>query len=67
MCNRLFFRDEWSDNEATAPIHFIFKLFSLTNYTLFYVWIERKDDSVHMSSVLQVQQLYTAGIPLLEA
>ena len=28
--------------------------------------IERHDHSVHMSSVLQVQQVYTAGIPLLE-
>ena len=32
-----------------------------------FVWIERHDHSVHMSSVLRVQQLYTAGIPLLEA
>ena len=28
---------------------------------------KRHDHSVHMSSVLQVQQPYTAGIPLLEA
>ena len=35
-------------------------------YTLLFVWIERQDYSVHMSSVLQVQQLYTAGIPLLQ-
>ena len=43
------------------------ELFSLANYTLLFVWIERQDHSVHMSSVLQVQQLYTVGIPLLEA
>ena len=42
-------------------------LFSLANYTLPFVWIERQGHSVHMSSVLQVQQLYTTGIPLLEA
>ena len=51
----------------SAPIRFIVKLFSLANYTLLFVWIERQDYSIHMSSVLQVQQLYTAGIPLLEA
>ena len=37
------------------------------NYTLLFVWIERQDYSVLMSSILQVQQLYTAGITLLEA
>ena len=40
---------------------------SLANYTLLFIWIERHDHSVHMSSILQAQQLYTAGIPLLEA
>ena len=40
---------------------------ALINYALLFVWIKRHDHSVHMSSVLQVQQLYTAGIPLLEA
>ena len=34
------------------------------NYTLLFLLIERHDHSVHMSSILQVQQLYTAGIPL---
>ena len=48
-------------------ICFTVKLFSLANYTLLFIWIERQDHSVHMSSVLQVQQLYTVGIPLLEA
>ena len=40
---------------------------SLANYTLLFVWIERHDHSVYMSSILQVQQLYTAGTPFLEA
>ena len=53
--------------DSTAPIRFIVKLFSLANYTLLFAWIERQDHSVHMSSVVQVHQLYTAGIPLLEA
>ena len=43
-----------------------FHSFRKLKYTLLFVWIERHDHSVHMSSVLQVQ-LYTAGIPLLEA
>ena len=47
-------------------ICFTVKLFSLANYTLLFIWIERQDHSVHMSSVLQVQQLYTVGIPLWE-
>jgi len=29
----------------------------LANYTLLFIWIERHDHSVHMSSILQVQQL----------
>ena len=46
-----------------APIRFVVKLFSLANsYTLLFVWIERQDCSVHMSSALQIQQLYTGGI-----
>ena len=68
LCNlSLAFLADFTLSDSTAPIHFIVKLFSLTNYTLLFVWIERQDYSVHMSSVLQVQQLYTAGIPLLEA
>ena len=39
----------------------------LSLYTLLFVWIEIHDHSVHMSSILQAQLLYTAGIPLLEA
>ena len=67
LCNlSLAFLADFTLSDSTAPIHFIVKLFSLTNYTLLFVWIERQDYSVHMSSVLQVQQLYT-GIPLLEA
>ena len=63
----LAFLADFTLSDSTAPIHFIIKLFSLANCTLLFVWIERQDHSVHMSSVLQVQQLYTAGIPLLEA
>ena len=40
---------------------------SLAKYTLLFVWNERHDHSVHMFSVLQLQQFYTAGISLLEA
>ena len=43
----------------------VVKLFSLASYTLLFVWIERQDHSIHMSFVLQVQHLYTAGIPSL--
>ena len=39
----------------------------LSSYTLLFIWIERQNHSVHMSYVLQVQHLYSAGIPLLEA
>ena len=68
LCNlSLAFLADFTLSDSTAPICFIVKLFSLANYTLLFVWIERQDHSVHMSSVLQVQQLYTAGIPLLEA
>ena len=68
LCNlSLVFLADFTLSDSTAPIRFIVKLFSLANYTLLFVWIERQDHSVHMSSVLQVQQLYTAGIPLLEA
>ena len=63
----LAFLADFTLSDSTAPIRFVVKLFSLANYTLLFVWIERQDHSVHMSSVLQVQQLYTADIPLLEA
>ena len=49
----------WESHETV--INFIV---NSANYTLL---IERQDHRVHMSSVLQVQQLHTAGIPLLEA
>ena len=68
LCNlSLAFLADFTLSDSTGPIRFVVKLFSLANYTLLFVWIERQDYSVHMSSVLQVQQLYTAGIPLLEA
>ena len=51
-------------SDSTAFIRFI--AFSRKLHSAF-VWIERHDHSVHMSSILQAQQLYTAGIPLLEA
>ena len=56
-----------SRDSLMLAICFIVQLFSLANYTLLFVSIERQGHSVHMSSVLQVQHLYTAGIPLLEA
>ena len=39
-------------SDSTAPIRFIVIIFSLANYTLLFIWIERQDYSVHMSSVL---------------
>ena len=67
LCNlSLAFLTDFTLSDSTALIRFIVKLFSLTRYTLLFVWIERQDHSVHMSPVLQVQHLYTAGIPLLE-
>ena len=66
-CASLAFLADFTLSDSTAPIRFIVKLLSLTNYTLLFVLIERQDHSVHMSSVLQcIQQLYTVGIPLLE-
>jgi len=66
LCNLfLALLADFTLSDSTAPICFIVKLFSLSNYTLLFVWIDRHDYSVHMSSVLQVQQLYNAGIPLL--
>ena len=67
LCNlSLAFLADFTLSDSTAPIRFIVT-YSLANYTLLFVWIERQDHSIHMSSVLEVQQLYTAGIPLLEA
>ena len=47
---------------STALIHFI-----AFSHKLHSAFIERHDHTVHMSSILQAQQLYTVGIPLLEA
>ena len=52
-CISLAFLADFTLSDSTALTHFN--------------WIERHDHSVHMSSILQAQQLYTAGIPLLEA
>ena len=56
LCNlSLAFLADFTLSDSTAPIRFIVKLFSLANYTLLFVWIERRQDhSVHMSSVLHV-------------
>ena len=63
LCNlSLAFLVDFTVSDSTAHTFHI-----LANYTPLFVWIERHDHSVHMSFVLQVQQLYTAGIPLLEA
>ena len=68
LCNlSLAFLADFTLSDSTTLICFIVKPFSLASYTLLFVWIERQDHSVHMSSILQVQHLYTAGIPLLEA
>ena len=67
LCNlSLGFLADFTLSDSTAPICFIVKVFSLASYTLLFVWIERQDRNIHMSSVLQVQHIYTAGIPLLE-
>ena len=59
LCNLpLAFLADFTLSDSTAPIRFIVKLFSLANYTLLFVWIERQYHRVH-TSVLQVQQLYT--------
>ena len=55
----LAFLADFTLSDSTDLIRFI-----AFSYTLLFVWIERHD---HMSSVLQAQQLYSAGIPLLEA
>ena len=47
-------------SDSTALIRFI----AFSRYTLLFIWNERLDHSVHMSSILQVQQLYTGGTPL---
>ena len=63
LCNSsLAFLADFTLSDSTALIRFI-------GFSLLFVWIERHDHSVHMFSVLQVQQLYTAGIhvPLFEA
>ena len=61
------FLTDFTLSDSMTPIRFIINLFSLASYTLLFIWIERQDHSVHMSSVLQIQQLYIKGIPLLEA
>ena len=63
LCNlSLAFLADFTLSDCIDLIRFI-----AFSYTLLFVWIERHDHSVHMSSVLQVQQFYTASIPLLEA
>ena len=65
LCNLSWaFLADFTQSDSNAPIRFVVELFSLANYTLLFVWIERQDYRVHMSSVLQVQQFYNAGIPL---
>ena len=47
LCNlSLAFLADFTLSDSTAPIR---KLFSLANYTLLFVWIERQDYSIHMS------------------
>ena len=66
LCNlSLAFLADFTLSDSTALIRFV--LLSLANYALLFLWIERHDHRVHMSSILRAQQLYTAGIPLLEA
>ena len=49
LCNLpLAFLADFTLSDSTAPIRFIVKLFSLANYTLLFVWIERQDHSVHV-------------------
>ena len=63
LCNlSLAFLADFTLSDSTALIRFI-----AFSHTLLFLWIERHDHRVHMSSILQAQQLYTAGIPLLEA
>ena len=40
-CATLAFLADFTLSDSTAPIRLIVKLFSLTNYTLLFVWIER--------------------------
>ena len=57
LCNlSLAFLTDFTLSGSTALIHFITPK-SLANYTLLFVWIERHGNSIHMSSILQVQQL----------
>ena len=64
LCNLpLVFLADFTLSDSTAFIRFI----AFAKYTLLFIWIERHDHSIHMSSILQVQQFYTASIPLLEA
>ena len=46
-------------NLSLAFLAALIRFIPFANYTLIFVWIERQDHSIHMSSVLQVQQLYT--------
>ena len=59
------FSDAIHRPRATLSLAFLADFTALICFIV--VWIKRHDHSVHMSSVLQVQQFYTAGIPLLEA
>jgi len=53
LCNiSLAFLADFTLSHHTAPIRFIVKLFSHATYTLLFVWIERQDHCVHMSSIL---------------
>ena len=44
LCNLcLAFLADFTLSDSTAPIRFVVKLFSLANYALLFVWIERQD------------------------
>jgi len=67
LCNLcLAFLADFTLSDCTAPIRFVVKLFSLA-HTLYFSFGSKDKITAFTSSVLQVQQLYTAGIPLLEA
>ena len=56
----------YSQASCNLSLAFLADFTALIRFIVF-IWIKRHDHSVHMSSVLQVQQFYTMGTPLLEA
>ena len=64
----LAFLADFTLSDSSAPIHFVVELFSLANYTLLFVWIERQAMITAFTCFPSYRySSFTLAIPLLEA